>query len=39
MGVTGVREPGKVEHMTAIQAVSAVAAPIPADALPALEGR
>jgi hypothetical protein len=39
LGVTGVGEPGGVEHMTAIQALYAVAAPLLADALPALEGR
>jgi len=39
LGVTGVGEPGGVEHMTAIQALYAVATPIPADALPALGGR
>jgi hypothetical protein len=39
LGVTGVGEPGGVEHMTAIQALYAVAAPLLAGALPALEGR
>ncbi len=39
LGVTGVGEPGGAEHMTAIQALYAVAAPLLADALPALEGR
>jgi hypothetical protein len=39
LGVTGVGEPGGAEHRTAIQTLYAVAAPLLADALPALEGR
>lgn len=39
LGVTGLGEPGGTEHTTAIQALYAVAAPLVADALPALEGR
>ena len=39
LGVTGLGEPGGTEHMTAIRALYAVAAPLLAGALPALEGR
>jgi hypothetical protein len=39
LGVTGVGEPGGAEHLTAIHALYAVAAPLLAGALPALEGR
>jgi hypothetical protein len=39
VGVTGLGEPAGTEHMAAIHTLYAVAAPLLADALPALEGR
>jgi hypothetical protein len=39
LGVTGVGAPGGPEHLAAIQALSAVAAQLLGDRLPALEGR